>query len=460
MKRGYTALSSVFAVAFLAMASMLILRNGWLLVLGLSGLAALLLHRYAIPRFTLWLFVGAFALRLGCILVLQPPIQSDFLNLYNAAQGVLAGKPLQGTYYTLWAYQSAYVAWEALWLSIWNSPYAIRLVHAFLSAGTVCLLYRMVLPYVLPLSARFGGVMLAVYPFGALLPTILTNQIPAAFFLVLGLWLLICPDAGRLGFWRYPLAGLALQMGNLLRPEGVIVLVAVLAWLVFSLIRTPKQWKTLATGVAVLLAVYFLLGYGVDWLVRATGLNPHGLDNLFPEWKFICGLNPDTSGQYSSADWELIGPTLDANRMPTAETRQLAQELIAQRLHRPLGKLWKLNINKLDALWGRDGMGMFFGHLLTGSTTFGRLQAYTVLRQVDRAMFFLSLGLAALGLWKKCREPGAWVCYFVFFAAFCAFIPIEVQPRYAYMPQLFLFAAAAFGVDWLTDRGKEVLPCL
>ena len=91
MKRGYTALSSVFAVAFLAMASMLILRNGWLLVLGLSGLAALLLHRYAIPRFTLWLFVGAFALRLGCILVLQPPIQSDFLNLYNAAQGVLAG---------------------------------------------------------------------------------------------------------------------------------------------------------------------------------------------------------------------------------------------------------------------------------------------------------------------------------------------------------------------------------
>src|SRR5699024_5143731 len=134
-----------------------------------------------------------------------------------------------------------------------------------------------------------------------------------------------------------------------------------LAWLVFSLIRTPKQWKTLATGVAVLLAVYFLLGYGVDWLVRATGLNPHGLDNLFPEWKFICGLNPDTSGQYSSADWELIGPTLDANRMPTAETRQLAQELIAQRLHRPLGKLWKLNINKLDALWGQDGMGMFFG---------------------------------------------------------------------------------------------------
>ena len=88
------------------MASMLILRNGWLLVLGLSGLAALLLHRYAIPRFTLWLFVGAFAPAAGVHSGAATANSVGFLNLYNAAQGVLAGKPLQGTYYTLWAYQS------------------------------------------------------------------------------------------------------------------------------------------------------------------------------------------------------------------------------------------------------------------------------------------------------------------------------------------------------------------
>ena len=32
---------------------------------------------------------------------------------------------------------------------------------------------------------------------------------------------------------------------------------------------------------------------------------------------------------------------------------------------------------------------------------------------------------------------------------------IEVQPRYAYLPQLFLFLAAAFGLDCLRKSGKE-----
>ena len=40
----------------------------------------------------------------------------------------------------------------------------------------------------------------------------------------------------------------------------------------------------------------------------------------------------------------------------------------------------------------------------------------------------------------------------VVFAAFCAFLLIEAQARYAYLPQLFIFLAAASGLDRL---GKE-----
>ena len=68
----------------------------------------------------------------------------------------------------------------------------------------------------------------------------------------------------------------------------------------------------------------------------------------------------------------------------------------------------------------------------------------------DRALVFLVMALAAVGLLrKKEREPEEYLPYFVFFAAFAAFLPIEVQPRYAYLPDLFLFAAGAFGLDRL-----------
>lgn len=40
--------------------------------------------------------------------------------------------------------------------------------------------------------------------------------------------------------------------------------------------------------------------------------------------------------------------------------------------------------------------------------------------------------------------------YFVFFAAYCAFLLIEVQPRYAYLPQLYIFTASAF----VLERGE------
>ena len=72
----------------------------------------------------------------------------------------------------------------------------------------------------------------------------------------------------------------------------------------------------------------------------------------------------------------------------------------------------------------------------------------------------LALLLAGLGLfasparWKQ-RETAAYLPYFVFFAMFCAMLLIEVQPRYAYLPQLFLFTAAAFGLDCLRDHKRE-----
>lgn len=462
MQRTYRFFQALFFACFLCAALFILLRSGIFLSLGLLCLTTYLFLKHSIPKFTLWLFALGFLLRLFVILILHPPICSDFLVIYDAAHSLMIGDLsfAQTEYFSLWAYQSAYVVWEALWLSLWDNPVFLEIIHAALSAGSVCLLYRLVLPYVRRSSAQVASVLLTVFPFALTLPTVLTNQIPAAFFCVLAVWLLVCPDTDCLRLWRFLLAGLSLQIGNLLRPEGIIILAAVLAWAIFALLRRPEQWKRLVLGVLALLMVYSAVGLGTDRLTKATGLNTNGLQNCYPGWKFVCGLNLGTRGGYTQEAWDALSSTFDENHMPTAETERVQNELISKQLQ-SIPNFLKLIYQKAYLLWFDSGLDWAFGHTQQAPSFFVE-QAYRIIHDFDRALFLLVLTIAALGLFKKGGyEPEAYLCYFVFFAAFCAFIPVEVQPRYAYLPQLFLFAAAAFGIDRIIDFSdkKGVLQC-
>ena len=470
MTKLYQGLRVLFCVCFALAALSVLSLNGYALALLAAAVIWLVLRRRTIPHFTLVLLAGGIALRVLIVLVLHPPLISDFELMYDAAQSLLAGDMwfLDTAYFSLWAYQSVFIAWEAMWLRLWNDPICLELVNAVLSAGILCLLYRMARGWVSERAAQAASLLLTLLPFALTLHTVLSNQIPSAFFLTLGLWLLVCADCRRLRFWRFPLAGLSFQLGNLLRSEGIILLVAVLAWAVFEAVRHPDTVKRLAAGILALLVVYFAAGTAADAIVRATGLNPNGVQNGDPTWKFVTGLNFNTSGGYSQEDWNKIYPTLDENYQVTEQTEAVQKELIAERLSALSAnpaKLVRHMFNKLRLMWDNDALHWAFGHTqqqpeqnILGLISRG--DAYTLLQQFDRGLFYLSVLLAGLGLfssparWKQ-RETAAYLPYFVFFAAFCAMLLIEVQPRYAYLPQLFLFTAAAFGLDCLRDHKRE-----
>lgn len=448
--KALSGLQILFAVCFTAVAAGILVWNGAVLAV-VCLLCAFWVCGRRLPRFTLLLFAGAFLVRLAAMLY-APPIVSDFYAMYQAALKLNAGdlSYLDTTYFSMWAYQNGFVLWQALLLRIWNSPVFLRLVNAALSAGSVCLLYRMAKDWVRPRAARMAGVLAALCPFGALLSGVLTNQIASAFFLVLGLWLLVCHDCDRLHFWRYPLAGLSLQIGNILRPEGLILLVAVAAWAVFSVLEEPARLKKLLCGLAALLVVYSAAFSAADAGLRATGLSPNGLDNENSLWKFVTGLNPDSRGSYSASDWAEIKETLQDGTV-TEETLQLEKSLIRERIGRPVSQLVRLMLDKIQVQWCEDGLYWIFGPF-EGEENTAPSKFYTDLcREFDRAWFYLALATAALGLVYRRRSADQLLPYFVMFAAFCAFLLVEVQARYAYMPQMFVFLSAAFGFDRLED---------
>lgn len=448
MKKTYKLLSALFVVCFLLLTAAVVLQNGTAIALAVALLLIWLPYRFPIKRFALWLFLCSFLLQLAVLLTVHTPVISDFAELLQAAQKLRDGiMPYQvSTYFRIWPYQTGFVLWEALWLSIWDDPMCIRLVHALLSSGMLCLVYRWLLGRVRRPAAQAASGLLAVFPVFFTLSLLLTNQIAGAFFILLAVWILTCRDTDRLRFWRYPLAGLSLFVSELLRPEAVVIVLVVAVWTVFSLLHTPKVWKRLILGLLVLCAVYFGCQKGTDALFRATGFSPWGLSNPLPEWKLVLGLDADSGGQWDASRYALLEATFDENYVPTEQTHRLARELIREELKlSPRGWLSLLH-KKVSNLWYCQSAYWPFQHTQDG--TYVRTLLYRLLEETERAMGYLALALAAFGL-KKRHDPSELLPYFVVFALGCAFLVIEVQPRYAYLPQIFLFTAAGFGLDRL-----------
>lgn len=137
MQRTYRAFRILFCVCFLLIAASVLLRSGLFLAVACICLGFYWLSRHHIPRFTVWLFLGGILVRFVVIWVLHPPLESDFEKLYDAAQSLLAGDlSFNSTpYFSLWAYQTAFVCWEAMWLALWNHPIFWRSsMHSFLLA--------------------------------------------------------------------------------------------------------------------------------------------------------------------------------------------------------------------------------------------------------------------------------------------------------------------------------------
>lgn len=449
----YRTLEWLFFGCFVLCAAALAWSSGifWagLLVLGCYGIFS---GRIRIPGFTLWLFVLAFVCHFLWTSVAGTRIQSDFSLMYRSAQSMLNGDLSFAStqYFVLWSYQLAFVSLEAALLWGWNDPMCIQIFNCLCSAGAVCLIYRLIRPQVREAVARTTAVCVMVFPTIAAMSSLLTNQCSGAFFLILGLWLLVSEDVNRLGFARYPLAGLAVQIGNLLRPEGIIVMVAVAAYAVFRIIRGKVPLKRMICGFAVFVLVYGAAGSAADQIAVHTGLTPYGFGNQLPQWKFVCGTNFDTAGGYAGADFEALQATLDENYMPTEETDALVKQILSQRLKQLPERGWDFLTRKLERLWTKAGTGWALAAADQDAPWFNK-NIRPIAESFDRCLFWMALLLSCFGLLKKRKEPEFYLPYFVFFAAFAAFLLIEVQPRYAYFPDYFLLAAGANGLERIAD---------
>lgn len=400
-----------------------------------------------VSKFPLLLFLISLVVRLGAVVLITTPIESDFALQYQASQQFARGDfSFQDTvYFQRWGYQTGLVIWQGTLLKLWNTPLLLRLVNCLVSAGTNVWIYLIARDYFTQRAAQLASLAYAFFLFPATFVTVLCNSIPSGFFLTLCLYLIMarrfesCP---RLPV--YALAGASLALANALRPDAPLVLVPLLAYFLFRFVSKAslKNFIAYLKKFLALFLTFLVLSTALSGLVKLTGVNAAGLKNNDPLWGMVLGTNTETGGTYNDGDGQAIS-VLTQQGMTRSEAER---QVISQHLQVGPAKFLETAVRKVRTLWWDSALGWSLSSIRQTSPVL-----FELLEEIDRAMFTCALFLAGLGALALFRRPRKdmklYLVPFVIFAASCVYLLIEVQPRYAYVGQIAVFVLMAGGTQ-------------
>jgi len=410
-------------------------------------------------HFGLLLFVFAFFLRAVCVVLIKTPPDSDFKLMYDAAQSFARGDYSfnQYDYFYDWAYQSVFVIYQGTVIKIFGAGYgiwALKFLNAIYSSASCLLIYLIARNFVRDKTARFCSLVCAGLVFPMTFVTVLTNQHLSGFLALLGLFIITDENIKTGGILRHVLAGFFIALSNIIRPEGILLLGALLAVYLIRLLK-PKNEKRgkIVMRYIILLAVYLATNFLASQAVIYSGVNPEGLKNNNVLWKFVQGLNYETKGTYSQDDYLLVYKSGYSRE----ERKQIELSLIKERLAMGPDKWIKLILYKQYYLWGKSPLYWTYRYLKDTKPSVNLLgiqmpfdTATDILDDTHSMQMFILILLSMIGAAFNLKDkPDEKVLLYFLIVLFTAGIYafIEVQIRYVYFAQHILVILAATGLE-------------
>jgi len=413
-------------------------------------LLARLLGKLRDPReIPIAVFVLALAAQLTVVLAIAPPLFSDYELFYYAAADLTGGKTnfVQDYYWKIWAYQYGFPWLLSLICRVFRSD-SVKFclaVNAMFSAGCSALVTALALHLGKPVRAALAGLAFTLLPITLDLSAVLTNQQIGLFFLLAALLVL---EGENIGWKQGLLAGAFLAVSKVARADIAVFLLAILAAAALLLTKPtvrlrPEGQQKKVFAALVCVAVCFAGSWAVSFGLERSGLQPSGLGNNFPLYKFAVGLDEHSGGRFD----EKIAKELFENPVYIADFTlrdDAAKQLIRQELSIGAGRMLRLMAKKCAYLWSSHGYSYNVLHGLAPSAqlTFGPLAVCAATADkllglydaIFRALLFAGAGWAGLLLAR--REEAALVQLIAMLgvlALSAVSLFIEVQYRYAYL---------------------------
>jgi 4-amino-4-deoxy-L-arabinose transferase-like glycosyltransferase len=396
-------------------------------------------------------FVGlliliAFVPRLIWILNINTPIESDFSLLYNAAISATNGDYSfsETPYFSAWVYQIGFTMYQALIISIFGeNVFVLKILNILFSVGITVLLYLIGRKLFNEAAGRAASLFYAMYIPSVVMCSVLTNDHLSTFFYFLGFFLLV---KARGQTWKVGLLiGLFLAMGNIIRPIGSLILIAVfLYYVVYEIILTNKEKRIPSTkSLAAIFAAYFIVMNVASYGFIAAGVTEHPLSNRAPYWKFLLGFNHESKGRYSNDDAVFMGP------YPLGEERdQVEKALVKERLA-DKKKVAQLFYDKSEIMWGERDSSVVWS-----MSKIYRVDLMDNIRTFDHAVYIVMLFFSALSVLFHGSKSKTAVLFFMILVLgyFSVHLLIEIQTRYRFfiIPTFALLAGG--GLSYLLGR--------
>lgn len=406
------------------------------------------------------LFLFALFNKLLMIFIIKTPPISDFSVMLNASKLASVGNYSfkSSKYFEMWEYQSGFVMYQAFLIKLFGDNIMIlKAINCLCIAFTTLLVYKIGKILFGEYAGKIAGLIHSIYIPLFLFAPVLTNQHIATVFYYLALYFIVKKEENK-PYRKWIISGVCLALGNVLRPIGIVFIMAICVFYLFSIFIYDDKKTAVYRSIKKLgfcLATYFVVFYSICSILIVTNVTDTGLKNNNPNWKFVLGLNEKTSGRYSFEDAQIV-----YNGGPEDEMIQREKEIIRERLKMPPRRICKLLFNKVRYMWGDYEAGVFtFPHLLNkGIIRWGHSFDYIFkqIQEFEKMLYIIIICLVLYGLiyYFKEKDQNSYVklLYYIITIYTGIHLIIEISFRYKYAMMGVIFILAGKGGQILITK--------
>ena len=431
-------------IVILSLLLLLYLFSNNIILLILAGIISIFISTRKIKHFGLILFAVSLIIRLIFIMVANFEQVYDFKTLLEASEMFAKGDYSFNTWYHFhtWGYQTAFVIYQGVLLKLFNSIFILKLLNVIYSSLIVVIVYKLGLKISKNEKAsRIVSMLYMIFPFYLFLNSVLLNSHLATLLSYIGIFFLLKEEPK---YKDYLFGGILIALGNLIRPEGIIIVLTVI---VYKLITLKKEnIKKIIISLLIFLSSYFILCNGASFLVKVSNINPSGLQNKDPLWKFLLGFNYESCGYYVEDDARFqVSKEIEMN------------EIKRRALEDPI-RTGKLMVCKVDRFWLSSGledeMGSFNDksfNIFGINIKFSRIKDMAIILNKGINIIILILMLLGLFVNRKNIKNEVLFLLIMILITFGIYLFIEIQPRYLYFVHVSVFALATLGINYIQE---------
>lgn len=299
----------------------------------------------------------AFILRFISAFMFPVPLFSDYLKYHETAVGLIHNTPLDKAYLSAFPHTFSYSFLISLIYRVFGeNPQIIYIINAILGTLTTYVIYKC--------SNTKTAFIFAIFPQSVLYTSLFATEIPYTLLFFLTLMFVL---KGKSIF-----SGITLGLMNLIRPTGIVFIIA---HFIYSFFFKKERRKFF-----IFLAVYIAFSFCANFLIEKTG-NFEIPENNFG-YSLYVGLNSESLGRWNSEDYNYA--------MSFSDSQNMHNELLINAKDRFINNgFWgniRLLFSKFALSWGSGNLicyylklSPFFVSLTQGFHLFVAIMAFIAL---------------------------------------------------------------------------------